>query len=378
MSLRRVCARIDVSAIKNNVKVLYEHMPVSKPIMAVIKADGYGHGAINIARILDKDERIFGFAVATSEEAFELRDEGISKPILVLGYVFIEDYARMIVSDIRFTIFTYEMAVQLSKIGQVLNKKAKVHIKVDTGMGRIGIRPQDDDIELMKRINALEGLYLEGIFTHFSRCDEADKTFTDEQYTLFAGYIDELKNNDICFDMVHCANSAGILEYPTSHRDFVRAGIVLYGLWPSDEVVKAGIGLKPALSLISHIVYVKTVPKGTPISYGATFITDKEMKIATIPVGYADGYPRSLSNKGYVLIRGCKAPILGRICMDQMMVDVSDIDGVEELDEVVLIGQSGNEIITAEELGNLSGRFNYELVCDISERVPRIYVSNEE
>lgn len=376
MSQKRIYAQVDLSAITANVKALHDCMPNPKPIMAVIKADGYGHGALTIARELQNDENIYGFATATSEEAFALRAEGVTKPILVLGYVFVEDYAKMINEDIRFTVFTMKMAKELSDMANVLKKKAKIHIKLDTGMGRIGIIPDDDGIKLVEDMYKLKWLDFEGVFSHFSRCDEADKSYTELQYDKFTGFIDNLSKIGIHFAITHLSNSAGILDFPKAHFDIVRAGIVLYGLYPSSEVNKNIAKLTPAMSLKSHIVYIKEVPTNTSISYGGTFVTDKKTKIATIPVGYADGYPRSLSNKGYVLIKGKRAPILGRVCMDQMMVDVSDIEDVAILDEVVLLGTQKDEILTAEYLGDESGRFNYELVCDISPRVPRVYVKD--
>lgn len=376
MSLKRIIAQVDLSAITHNVKVLHDVMPDPKPIMAVIKADGYGHGAMTIARSLQNEDYIYGFATATSEEAFELREEGVTKPILVLGYVFVEDYAKMINEDIRFTVFTMQMAKQLSDMAMILGKKALVHVKLDTGMSRIGIIPNDDGLKLVKEMYNLEGLDFEGIFTHFAKCDEKDKTFTCQQYDKFNGFINELKKDNIEFRITHCANSAGILEFPKSHCDLVRAGVVLYGLWPSNDVERNGVDLRPSMSLKSHIVFVKDIPAGTSISYGGTYVSSKPMRIATVPVGYADGYPRSLSSKGYVLIRGKKAGILGRICMDQMMVDVSDIPDASVLDEVVLLGKQGDHCIYAEELGDMSGRFNYEFVSEIAPRVPRVYIKD--
>lgn len=376
MSQKRIIAQVDLSAITHNVKVLHDVMPNPKPIMAVIKADGYGHGALTIARSLQNEDYIYGFATATSEEAFELREEGVTKPILVLGYVFVEDYAKMINEDIRFTVFTMQMAKQLSDMALILGKKALVHVKLDTGMSRIGIIPDDKGLNLVREMSLLEGLDFEGIFTHFAKCDEKDKSYTKIQYDKFNGFINELNKDGINFRITHCANSAGILEYPDAHFDLVRAGVVLYGLWPSDEVERKGVDLKPAMSLKSHIVFVKDIPEGTSISYGGTYVSKKPMRIATVPVGYADGYPRSLSSKGYVLIRGKRAAILGRICMDQMMVDVTDIPDAQTLDEVVLLGRQNDDCIYAEELGDMSGRFNYEFVCDIAPRVPRVYIKD--
>ena len=374
MSKRRVIAEINLSAIENNIEALYKHMPIPKPILAVDKADGYGHGATEIGKRLDKSGYIFGFATATSEEAIELRKSGVKKPIMVLGYVFEEDYDYLIDNSIIFTLFDVDSAKKLSQHAKAKNTMALVHIKVDTGMSRIGVSADENGRKIVNDISKLDNISIKGIFTHFSKADEIDKSFSEKQYHLFDTFISNLKEDGITFECVHCANSGAILQLPDTHRDVVRAGIVMYGLWPSDDVITDKIRLEPALSLKSHVVYIKDIKAGTSVSYGGTFTAKKDMTIATIPVGYADGYPRSLSNKGYVLINGQKANIVGRICMDQMMVDITGLN-VNVMDEVVLIGTSQNITITAEELGRLSGRFNYELVCDISPRVPRIYIN---
>lgn len=375
MSIRRVYAQIDLSAIEHNIETIYAHMPIKKPIMAVIKADGYGHGALELARRLEGLECVYGYAAATAEEALKIRSCGLNKPILILGYVFDEDCEQLIANDISLTVFTHEAAKILSDIAVRLDKTVRIHIKVDTGMSRIGVCPNEEGVKIVQSIAALPNVYLEGLFTHYARADEEDKSSAVlqlEKYIKFKSSLDEI---GISFEKYHTSNSAATLEMPDAHFDIVRAGIVMYGLWPSDEVDRSGIDLRPAMSLKSHVVYVKTVPEGTPISYGGTYVTDRVTRVATIPVGYADGYPRSLSSKGRVLINGQSAPILGRVCMDQMMVDVTDIGDVSINDQVVLLGRAGDEEITAEEIGSISGRFNYELVCDISPRVPRVYKS---
>lgn len=373
MSTKRIVAEINLRNIEDNIKALYEHMPVKKPIVAVIKANGYGHGSCEIAKILETNPCVYGYAVATSEEALNLRNNNIQKPILILGYVFEEDYEILIKENIAFSIFDIRSATTLNDIAKSINTKALVHIKVDTGMSRIGVLPNDDGLNTVSEISKLSNLTIEGIFTHFARADELNRENALLQLQRFDSFIDKCQNNNINFKIIHCSNSASILQIPEAHHDIVRAGIVIYGLWPSDEMESIDINLKPAMSLKSHIVHIKNVDANIPISYGGTYVSDKPIRVATIPVGYADGYPRSLSNKGYVLINGRKANILGRVCMDQMMVDVSDIDA-NVLDEVILIGKSGNEEITAENLGDMSGRFNYELVCDISPRVPREFI----
>ena len=344
--------------------------------MAVIKADGYGHGAVPIAELLETDSRVWGYAVATAEEAMTLRQNGIKKPILILAYTFPSAYEELIQKEIRLTVFTLEMASALSKEAIKQGKCCKVHVKIDTGMTRIGMQPVSDSIAVIRQIAALENIEIEGIFTHFARADEADRTKAYGQLRQFQEFIAQLEETaDLKIPMKHCANSAGIVEMPEANMDAVRAGIILYGLWPSKEVRENGkIQLKPSLCLKSRVVYVKTVPKGQEISYGGTFTTKRKTCVATICIGYGDGYPRSLSNKGYVLINGQKAPILGRVCMDQFMVDITDITGsVQTGSEVTLIGKDMDGEITMETLGALSGRFNYELACDLGKRIPRIY-----
>jgi alanine racemase len=378
----RVYARIDLEAIKYNLESMRKNIPDGTRIMAVIKTDAYGHGAVGIAGMLEELDYIWGYATATPEEAFELRDAGMKKPILVLGYTFPYSYERMLREGIRPAVFREDMAKELDKCAGeliargVLTEPAPVHIAVDTGMSRIGITPDEKGELFISNVMNLDGISIEGVFTHFARADEKDLTNVKEREKVFVDFLDAVeKNTGLRIPIRHCANSASIVAVPESSMDMVRAGVTMYGMWPSDEVPKNIIDLKPTMELISHIVMVKEVQPGTPVSYGGTFVTDKVTKIATIPVGYGDGYPRSLSGKGYVLIDGHRAYILGRVCMDQFMVDVTDIPEVKEGDEVVLLGKdhrSGEEI-SAEFLGDLSGRFNYELTCDINKRVPRIY-----
>lgn len=370
----RVYAKIDLDAIASNVSEMKKKMNSSTQIIAVIKADGYGHGAVPIAVMLEEMDYIWGFAVATLDEALVLRSKGIKKPILVLGCVFPDQYLAMLRNDIRMNVYTEEMAIAISQIAVKEGLTAYMHIKLDTGMGRLGFEPSKDSVEEIKRISVLENVCMEGIFTHFAKADEADKDFTYKQIELFKWTTSELKRQGIEFQFEHCSNSAAIIDVTAAYFDLVRAGISLYGLYPSEEVNKNNLKLIPSMELISHVAYVKEVPKGTPISYGGTFVTDKTMKIATIPMGYADGYPRSLSNTGYVLIHGKRAPIVGKVCMDQFMVDVTHIENVCFGDQVTLIGKDKGEHIFVEDLSELSGRFNYEFVCDLGKRIPRVYV----
>lgn len=367
-----------MDAVLFNIEAVKQRLAPDTKIMAVIKTDGYGHGALPIAEMLERDDRVWGYAVATAEEALELREGGIRKSILILGYTFPHSFEALIREEVCLTVYMYETARQLSEQAVTLGKKCRVHIKVDTGMSRIGIEPGEEGIALVKEIAALPGLETEGIFTHFATADEADqsKAYAQlEAFGAFAAAVEERTGHTI--PIKHCANSAAIVEMPEACMDLVRAGIILYGLWPSDEVEQAGhIRLRPALSLKSRIVYVKTVPSNREISYGGTFTTTRDTRVATVCLGYGDGYPRSLSNAGYVLVNGQKAPILGRVCMDQLMIDITDISGTASVGDVVtLIGRDGEEEITMEALGALSGRFNYELACDIGKRVPRIYHS---
>ena len=374
---QRVYAEINLDAVCYNMEQMHNNLSVNTQMIGVIKTDGYGHGAIQIGRELERMSYVFGYAVATAEEAMILRHAGLEKPILILGYTFPYCYEDLIRYDIRPTVFREDAITELSACARRIGKNAKVHVKVDTGMTRIGIRPGESGIAFVDKVLHTDGIELEGMFTHFARADEADKSSVKEQIRQINSFMSDVEEKlDFHIPIRHCSNSAGIMELPEANMDVVRAGITLYGLWPSPEVSKDIVDLKPVLSLKSHLVYVKEVEAGIPISYGGTYVTPKKMRIATVPVGYGDGYPRGLSNKGYILIRGRKAPILGRVCMDQFMVSVDDIPDASEGDEVTLIGTDGACQITMEELGELSGRFNYEFACDLGKRIPRIYLKN--
>lgn len=376
---QRVCAYVDLDAMLQNMENMHANINPQTKMVAVIKTDGYGHGAVPMARELEKLPYVWGYAVATAEEAYILRECGMKKPILILGYTFPYSYEKLILQDIRPAVFRPDQLEALADTAIRLGKQAKIHIKVDTAMSRIGIRPDADGIAFVKKAMDEPGIFVEGIFTHFARADEADKTAVTRQLTRYQDFLAKCEAE--CPEQIplkHCSNSAGIIELAQANMNLVRAGITLYGLWPSEEVRKDVVPLSPVMSLKSHIVFLKTIEPGTPVSYGGTFVADREMQVATIPVGYGDGYPRGLSGKGEVLIRGKRAKILGRVCMDQFMVDVSHIKGVQMGDEVTLIGTDGAQCITMEELGGISGRFNYELACDISKRVPRVYRKDGE
>ncbi len=369
---KRLQLQIDLDAIRFNMESMQKRLRRGTKMLAVVKADAYGHGAVAVSRELEDLEFLWGFAVATDEEAMTLRNSGIEKPILVLGYTFPESYEDIIANDIRPVIFKEDMARGLSEEAVRQGRRVYCHLAVETGMGRIGVEADESSVELVQEIAAMPNLVLEGIFTHFAKADQRDKIPTYEQIEKFNKYFELLHREGVDFWLRHSSNSAGILEIREANMDMVRAGISMYGLWPSRDV-KHDIELRPALALKSHIVYIKEVPPGYEVGYGGSWRSRRESRIATIPVGYGDGYPRALSNRGYVLIRGKRAPIAGRVCMDQMMVDITNIPDAEDYDEVTLIGRDGEEEITVESLANIYGGFNYEIVCCFTKRVPRIY-----
>lgn len=377
--LSRGYVEVDLDAIHRNVDSMYRNLLSEKQLVLVIKTDGYGHGAVQIAKEFEEDDRIWGYAVATAEEAKDLRINNISKPVLILGFTFEYAYEYLVSNGIRPAVFKEDMIERLDEIASSLGIKAPVHIKVDTGMTRIGITPDEKGLEFVRKLYSMPNLVVEGIFTHMAKADEIDKTSAYLQKKRFNDFINLIESElQVSIPYKHCNNSAGIVELRDETMDLARAGITLYGLWPSNEVSKDIINLTPVLSWRTHIAYIKEVPAGVGISYGGTYVTDSVRKIATIPVGYGDGYPRGLSSKGYVLINGQKAPICGRVCMDQFMVDITEINDVEDGNLVTLIGNDGKNEITMEELGDLSGRFNYELSCDIGKRMPRVYTKNKE
>jgi alanine racemase len=377
MNKERVYAQIDLEAVRFNLESMHKNINPTAKMAAVIKADAYGHGALRVAEAIEDLPYLWGFAVATVDEALALIEGGRKKPILILGISFPEQYEDIVEQDIRPAVCTYEAAQALSAIAVAKGKTCHIHIKIDTGMSRIGFLVEEQSAQTIAEIAALPNLCIEGIFTHLAQADETDKTAAMAQISLFRRMIRMTEELGVKIPIHHCSNSAGIVEIPDANMDMVRAGITLYGLWPSEEVSREILPLHPVMSLKSRVSFVKELPKGRRISYGGTYVTPSVRCIATIPVGYADGYARGLSNKGYVLIHGQKAPICGRVCMDQFMVDVTDIPDVAAGDVVTLLGRDGNESITMEELGTLSGRFNYEFACLITQRVPRIYIRSD-
>lgn len=377
-SYTRIRARIDLDAIEYNIEKMKENLPEDTKLIVVAKADCYGHGALQTTSLLSLKEYVWGFAVATLDEAIVLRRGGITKPILVLGCIFPEQWVDALENNIRITVYTEELTKVLSDLAVKIGRKAYVHVKLDTGMGRIGFTPGKEGADKIEEISKLPNIVMEGLYTHFSKADEGDKSYTMKQMEAYTWMKEELAGRGITFSYYHCCNSAGIIDLKGAGQNLSRAGISTYGMYPSEEVHKENVDLKPALELISHVAFVKWVDEGEMISYGGTYVTKSRTKIATIPVGYGDGYPRSLSNKGYMLIHGKKAPIIGRVCMDQCMVDVTEIEDVKFGDEVVLVGRDGDEYLSVETLSRLSDRFNYEFVCLMGKRIPREYIRRGE
>lgn len=371
MELSNTYVTIDLDAICRN----YDRFccKAGVPVMAIVKADAYGHGAVAVAKALQ--DRCGFFGVSSVAEALELRNAGIAQPILILGQVHPVNFGILVEQDIRSAVFTLEDAAALSKIATALGKTAKLHLKVDTGMGRIGMPPTEESADVCKKIAELPGLDVEGIFSHFAKADEGDLSHALGQRARFDRFLEMLKARDVNIPIRHINNSAGSMNFD-KYYDIARLGISLYGLYPSEEVDKKILPLEPAMRWYSRVTYVKPLPKGHSVSYGGTFVAPRDMVVATVAAGYADGYRRSLSNRFYVLIRGRKAPILGRVCMDQFVVDVTDIPGVTAGDTVVLMGKDGEEEISAECIAEAAGSFNYEQVCDISRRVERVYIQN--
>lgn len=372
-SYSRVYAEINLDAVSHNIAQIEQRIGKDTKIMGVIKADGYGHGAVPIGKELEKMESLWGYAVATAEEGEILRRNGLKKPILILGAVFPEKYGILAKNEIRPTVYSMKQAGELERFAEKWGCVLKVHLKIDTGLSRLGFQVTEEAAEELAQIAGMPHIIVEGIFTHFAMADARDKTMAKEQLRQFQKMKEMMSRRGISIPISHCANSAAMIDLPESGMSLVRAGISLYGMWPSGEVRKENLDLQPALSLKSRIVFLKELEPGRTISYGATYETKKRQRIATIPVGYADGYPRSLSNRGYVLIHGKPAPVCGRICMDQFMADVTDIPEAEEGDEVTLVGKDGAREISMEEIGDLSGRFNYEFACDLGKRIPRVY-----
>ena len=377
MNYRRVEADIDLDAIRYNIKTVQALNPDNRKTLLVIKADAYGHGAVTLAK--EMDDLADYFAVATVDEAIELRKASVVKPVLILGYTDESEYDQVIDNDITIAIYDYDEAKVLSDKASKKGRKAKVHIKVDSGMSRIGYQCDEAGINEAYKVTLLPGLDVEGIFTHYAKADYKDKSDAEKQYRQFSHFVKALESRGVSFKIRHIDNSAGAMEIHSDGFDMMRLGIVIYGLYPSEEIDKSVV-IRPAMTLKSRVVHVKELPAGRGIGYGWSYVTEKDTRVATVSVGYADGYPRALSNKGRVLIHGKYAPVLGRVCMDQIMIDVSDIQDSEVKvgDEVVLFGSQDGNMIPVEEVAAPANSFNYEQVCNISRRVPRVYFKNGE
>ena len=369
---RSAWAEIDLGAIAHNIRQIRRKTAKDAKVCAVVKADAYGHGAIAVAQtaIQAGADRL---AVAIVNEAVELRKAGFRVPILVLGHTPACQAVLVAENDITQTIFSIDSAQALSAAATMLGKSIKVHIKIDTGMGRIGIRPEDAGAFAVA-VNRLPGIEIEGVFSHFASSDSQDKSFTYEQYSRFMDAMKYIEGKDIKIPIRHIANSAAILDLPDMHLDMVRAGIIIYGLWPSDEVDHQ-VELIPAMKFKTQVGFVKEVSPQVSISYGRTYFTNKPSLIATLPIGYADGWSRLLANKATVLVRGQQAPLVGRVCMDQCMIDVTDIPGVGPGDEVLLFG---GKDLPVEKIADYMGTINYEIICMVGKRVPRFYIGSSD
>ncbi len=368
----RVYAKIYLDRIEENMEAMQRNLTAGTMIIGVVKADGYGHGAVAVAKTINRF--VSAFATATVEEALQLRKHGVKKGILVLGAVPPGRFDVLIQEGIRPSMFHLAQTRLLSERAVSMGKTAKIHVAVDTGMSRIGVSPTKESAQMIKEMSMLPGIEIEGMFTHFARADETDKASAREQLRKFKEFIRMVRDLGVTVPVCHCSNSAAILDMKEANLDAVRAGIAIYGLYPSDDVIKSSVPVEPAMELKSFLTNIKEIGPGTEVSYGGTFRAESSVRVGTVSIGYADGYPRSLSGRGHVLVCEKRAPVLGRICMDQLMVDLTEIPEAKEWDEVTLIGRDGREEITMEEIALKSGGFHYELPCLIGKRVPRLYV----
>ncbi|HHW00309.1 MAG TPA: alanine racemase [Clostridiaceae bacterium] len=374
--LNRSWAEVNLDNIAHNVREIRRITNKKAELMGVVKADAYGHGVMEVTRTLLANG-VTRLAVSMLDEAIQLRKNGIDVPILILSYTDPARAEEIILNDVTQTVFSHDLAEALSAAAVKLHRNVKIHIKIDTGMTRVGFMPGYSAVKDVVAISKLPGIIVEGLFTHFASADEKDKRYTYMQFERFMSICSELSRIGVYIPIKHVSNSAAIIDFPEMHLDMVRPGIILYGMYPSEEVDRRKLDLKPAMTLKANVILVKNVEKNTYISYGRTFKTRHESKIATIPIGYADGYTRLLSNKGKVLINGEIAPIVGRICMDQCMVDVTDLKNeVRVGDEVVLFGKQGNCEIKVEDIARAIGTINYEIVSIIGKRVPRVYLEH--
>lgn len=375
--IRPAWLEINLDNLTYNYKELRKIVDKKSKFMAVVKCNAYCHGSIRVAQLYS-ELGVDYLGVAMLTEAVELRKSGVKLPILVLGYIPQNQRDIAVTYDITQTIYNIDDAKYLSDIVSKKNQTAKIHIKIDSGMGRIGFLPNDSSIEEIIKISQLPNLELEGIFTHFATADELDKTYTKSQYEQFTWIVNNLKERNVEFKIKHVSNGPALLDMPEYNLDMVRCGIMLYGIFDSDEVKQERVKLKKTIALKAKVSNVKKVPINTSISYGQTFKTTRESVIATIPIGYADGYPRMLSGKGYVCINNKKAPIVGRICMDQMMIDVTDAGKVNIDDEVTLIGTDNENCLQWEEIASMAGTIHAEVLSDMNRRIPRVYMKDNK
>lgn len=373
----RTWAEVNLDAVKHNLEIIKSH--TNAKILGIIKADAYGHGIKQVAKVL-ADGGVYAFGVSNADEAIELRNKGFMQPILIVGVIFPEDYDRIIEHDVTFSVDSVESARIISQVAKKMQKEAKIHIKLDTGMGRIGFVCDNTEkvCNEIKEISELEYIKIDGIFSHFSKADDEDLSYSDMQYAKFTAVCDRLKEMGIEVGIKHIANSAAIFTMPHAHMDMVRMGMVVYGHYPSDYVESIAPGLKSAMAFKTKVSHIKTLESDSFISYGGTYKALKGQKIATIAIGYADGFSRVLSGSAEVLVRGQRAKVIGRICMDQCMIDVSHIDDIKIGDEVIIFGTDGNNTITVETVASLLGTINYEIVCSVTRRVPRAYIQNSK
>lgn len=370
----RTWAEIDLDCALSNFNTVKESLPPKTKLMAVIKANAYGHGSIRFAKLLEGLADYF--AVAMTEEAIELRQNGIKTPILILGHVSKFDFEELVKNDVTCTVCSLSEAKELCDVALKIGKKAKAHIALDTGMSRIGFDLTDDSVDEIKKISESDGVFIEGVFSHFAASDTRDRTYAELQLERFSSFCEKLENSGVKIPLKHLFNSAAIADFPIQF-DMVREGIILYGLKPSDEVEYKNIAQgKPVMSLKTRITQIKTLPSGVPVSYGCTYVTEKETRVATLCAGYADGVPRLISNKGSVIIRGKLAKIIGRVCMDQFMVDITDIPQAQTDDVATIFGTDGDVTITADEVAEQAQTIGYETICNINRRVPRVYIKD--
>lgn len=372
--IRPVWAEIDLDAIKYNIDSIKRRVD-TKELIAVVKADAYGHGALDVSKTLVENGAT-KLAVAVITEAMELRHGNINTPIMILGYTPLEFAADLINYDIEQTIFDLEYATKLSEIALNLGKKAKVHVALDTGMGRIGFLINDNSLNEILKISSLKGLEVVGIFTHFATADESDKNYSNKQYKKFTDFNEKLISKGVNILLKHVSNSGAIIDMPNTYLDGVRAGIVLYGYYPSEDVLKQNLDLKKAISIKTQVAHVKILDKNEYVSYGRKFKTERKSIIATLPIGYADGYSRALTGKAKVIINGKFAPVVGTICMDQCMIDVTDIGDVHVGDEVIVLGRDKDLKFDADDMAKAMGTINYEVLCMIKQRIPRVYIED--